>query len=560
VPERRAGNPVGRRMNFLIPAAWSWLGLAVPVIALYLIRQQLERRRVSTLLFWDQLPSQAANSALWRTLRRWLSLLLQLVFLLLVTFALTRPLAPWQTASPSRVVYILDPSASMSAKDGDGRRWDRALERLDAELRQLRAFDRAAILQAGDPPVVLSGWTSSRRVLLDALRLAEPGTTSVSLRPALELAASLQATEPGATVRVLTDGVWEEADEVPPGVDRLIVGTAGENLGVTHFSARRSLVAPDEVRLAVEVRSGFTQPVEGTLEISRGDALVDVQSLRLEPSVPWRREWDVRGEGDTTFAARLTGFPPDLLGVDDEAFVRIDPLPRAKVLVVGEENPYVEAALNALPMVDWARVETVTGYPDPEALYVFYRALPPPDFDRARLILIDPPESGFWGRRDGDLPDPLISDVARESVLMRNTGFDKVAVRGAAKWLPADGATTLADSFGNPVVFGQWDERNRWVVVGFDLAGSDWVLRTAFPIFLGNAIESLRPARSLAPSSAPGPGETALAVTAADAASDSAAAVPSGWVLSFPLWWWALLLACGWLVAEWWTYTRRITE
>ena len=36
-------------MNFLFPAAWGWLGLALPIIALYLIRTRLERRSISTL-------------------------------------------------------------------------------------------------------------------------------------------------------------------------------------------------------------------------------------------------------------------------------------------------------------------------------------------------------------------------------------------------------------------------------------------------------------------------------------------------------------------------------
>jgi hypothetical protein len=547
-------------MNFLFPAAWGWLGLALPVIALYLIRQQLERRRVSTLLFWDQLPAQATNSALWRKLRRWLSLLLQLVFLALVTFALARPLAPWQTATPVRVVYVLDPSASMSAKDGEVTRWATALERVGAEVDQMRAFDRAAILLATDPPEVLAGWTSSRRTLREALARARPAATAGSLRPALTLAENLRSTEPGAVIRIFTDGVWEEAAEVPDGVGRVMVGTPQPNLGVTHFSARRSFVAPDEVRLAIEVRSAFPGPVEGTLEVLRGDALLDVQSLRLDPGVPWRREWDVRAAGGEKFSARLTGFPADALALDDQGEVAVEALPRTRIILVSEPNPYLEAALNALPLVDWARVESLSGYPDPEALYVFHRTVPPPDFDRARLILVDPPADGFWGQRTGDITEPLISEVAKDTPLMRHAGFAHVALEQAGKWKPAPGADVLADSFGDPVVFGQWDDRAHWVVLAFGLTGSDLVLRTAFPIFLGNAVESLRPARTVAPSTVPGPGETALAVTAGESPDNTETAVGARWGFSFPLWWWALLLGCAWLVGEWWLLTRRVTE
>ena len=61
-------------MSFLFPTAWALLALGLPIIAFYLIRTRLERRGVSTLLFWEQIKTQSYNSALWRKLRRWLSL------------------------------------------------------------------------------------------------------------------------------------------------------------------------------------------------------------------------------------------------------------------------------------------------------------------------------------------------------------------------------------------------------------------------------------------------------------------------------------------------------
>ncbi len=143
-------------MNFLSPLAWGWLGLALPIIALYLIRTQLERRSVSTLLFWEQIPTQSYNSALWRRLRRWLSLLLQLLFLTLIVLALTDPLAPWQSSQPSRTVFVLDPTASMTAKE-NGRH---ALASLSGSTLATRRTDAARstappILVATDPPQVL---------------------------------------------------------------------------------------------------------------------------------------------------------------------------------------------------------------------------------------------------------------------------------------------------------------------------------------------------------------------------------------------------------------------
>lgn len=547
-------------MNFLFPAAWGWLGLALPIIALYLIRTQLERRTVSTLLFWEQIKTQSYNSALWRKLRRWLSLLLQLLFLALVAFALTQPLAPWQTAQPARIVFVLDPSASMSAKDGGKTRWEQAVAGLEQRIRQMRTFDRAAILLATDSPQVLSGWTASRRTLLEALAQARPSAGQVSLRPALALAENLQATQPNASVQLLTDGVWKVAAEVPEGVEVVWFGQAEPNVGVTQFSARRSFSAPGEVRVAIEVVSRAKERLEGTVELTRGEQLVDVQAVALEPGGQWQREWDIRAEGAEEFQAKLTGFPADALAMDDTARVKIDAVHAVRVVLVSGPNPYLEAALGSLPLVEWARVETLAGFPDPGALYVFNKTAPPQGFEGANSLLINPPLAGFWGKPAGAVERPLVSEVAKDQSLMRHTGFANVSLDAAAKWEKPAVAQVFAESFGEPLIYGQWDDRHRWALLAFDLEGSDFVLRTAFPILLGNAVESLRPSKSVAASTAPGRVESALEPAAKEGRAVTAAPGGSAWWFAFPLWWWALAAACLWLVGEWWLYTRRVTE
>ena len=71
-------------MTFLWPLAWGLSALAIPVIGFYLIRTRLQRKQVSTFLFWNPLTAQVYNHSLWRKLRHWISLMLQLLFLFLL--------------------------------------------------------------------------------------------------------------------------------------------------------------------------------------------------------------------------------------------------------------------------------------------------------------------------------------------------------------------------------------------------------------------------------------------------------------------------------------------
>ncbi len=549
-------------MNFLFPAAWSWLGLALPIVALYLIRTRLERRSVSTLLFWEQIPTQSYNSALWRKLRRWLSLLLQLLFLLLVTFALTDPLASWQTAQPARIVFVLDPTASMQAREGKETRWQIALDQLGQRVRRMRAFDSAAILVATDPPQVLSGWTSGKRSLLDALAKAAPAGGSGSLRPALTLARNLQSTQPNSSIMVFTDGVWKSADDAQAGASYAWIGEEQPNTGITHLSARRSFASPDEIRISGEITYHGKQPANGTAELQRNGRLVDIQTISLKPGEVWTHDWNIRAKDVSQFALKLAGFPADALPEDDSATVSVEAVAPVKVVLVSPPNPYLEAALNSLPLIEWARVESISGYPDPTALYIFNRTAPPKDFESANAILINPPSAGFWGTPNGAVDRPLVSESSKDHPLLLHTGFENIALDAATKWTKPPGADVFADSFGDPLLYGRWDDKAHWALLAFNLDGSDLVLRTAFPILLGNAAAALRPARDYSPSTAPGRAESALVRTAPkDLVDKQSAPQPAGgWWLAFPPWWWAIFAACIWLVGEWWLYNRRITE
>ena len=94
-----------------------WALLAVPIVLLFILRVRLRRKPVATLLFWDQLLKEHPPRAWWRRLRNLLALLFQLAFLALVVGALVDPLWAWQKKEARHVVYVIDNSASMSARD-----------------------------------------------------------------------------------------------------------------------------------------------------------------------------------------------------------------------------------------------------------------------------------------------------------------------------------------------------------------------------------------------------------------------------------------------------------
>ncbi|HRJ73340.1 MAG TPA: BatA and WFA domain-containing protein [Terrimicrobiaceae bacterium] len=547
-------------MNFLLPAAL-WLGaLAAPIIALYLLKSRQRRRSVSTLLFWEQIKPRVENSPLWRKLRRWISLAIQLLILGLVIAALARPAFEWEQSSARHVVAVIDPSASMQADHPLPSRWENARTGLLRAIDRLRPNDEMAILTAEDPPRILSGWSSSQRLLRDALKPAAPLPTGTNPAAAFLLAKELVATRDTAAIEIFSDSVWPAGGGTKPDPDTVIRGidpTPASNAGITHFAVRRSPVTPGDWQLDAEIES--PQAFSGTLEVSRDGQPMDVVEVHAGPGSPWGKAWRGNAESGSSFSAALRPGNGDMLAADNRAGCELRALDPLRVILTGSEDPYLTALFGAVPLVEWV---VMPKFPDPvpediDLIIAGDGALPdaPP---AVPVLLVNPSRDGFWGKRTGQLSDAPLTEIAETSPLLRHAALAQVAVTGATQWTPPDGAEVLVSSLGHPLLFGQWDRNPRWLVIGFTPANSDLPLRTAFPVLIGNLLQSLRedPAGLQGAAVLPGPTETLLAPTvAASSEPERHSTLPN-----VPGWWLALLAGLVILTAEWFTYNRRITD
>lgn len=602
-------------MSFLWPMAWALGLLALPVIAFYLIRTRLERKPVSAFLFWEHLTTQVYNASLWRRLRRWVSLALQLLFLLLLIFAISQPLASWQSAKPASIIVVLDASVSMTAADVPPNRWSEAVKIAQRRIAQMRFFDEALLIEAGETPRVLRGWSRNKRALGRALLTAKPSANTCDIRPALTLAHHLADQRKEHEIVLISDGVWDEppAETAMAGVQTRLVGKTPVNIGISLFTARRSPATPGEYQVIARVVG--TGAASAELELRRNGALIDVQPIQLEPGKPWQRTWDGSGSENIRFEAKvsITGAtgstadtdananarsntnantPRDDLAADNRATARLGALRPVPIEVVAPPQPFLAAALDSLPLAALHRTWPVSDLQkklesgtlsaaDANKLYIFHHAVPPPGFHPRAMLVIEPEGDGFWGKSNGILESALVSESQKDEPIMRFVSFDNVRLQKATDFTPAPGATVFAESFGKPLIFGRWNPgRNgnggaaailtdpQWLVLSFGLEDSDLVFRTAFPILIGNLVQSLQPDETDGAGMLPGAVESRLASTlpappdaaAGQGATQAQAHASLSWWSGFPFWWWALLIGLGWLLLEWWLYSRRITE
>ena len=300
-------------MSFGAPLAFWLFALAAPIIGFYLMRARVRRRPVTSLLFWDQLMTQARTSPLWRQLRRWLSLLLQLLLLALIVLALGRPILDWQTEKRRPIALTLDPSISMQATvPGGASPWEKSIQTAKRMVGQMRFFDEMTLILAGSPPEVISPWSRNKRALKDALDQLKPSAVEVDPHDGIRLALNLanRGDTPGKTI-VLTDGVWNRPapEDWATKVEWVWMNDESiQNIGITKFASRRSLRSSEELAIFVEVLSSSqsdnpdsktsvtskSNPVE--IELYRDESLIDVVPVEwsegdIDNSRPWRKEW-----------------------------------------------------------------------------------------------------------------------------------------------------------------------------------------------------------------------------------------------------------------------------
>ena len=111
-------------MSFLGPIslsmfAWFAIGAGVLAVSAYIIKMRRRRFEVPFSRLWQRVLEQKDANALWKQLKRLISLLLMLLILGVLMLAALDPTLGAVDRKARSVVILLDASASMKTMDGD---------------------------------------------------------------------------------------------------------------------------------------------------------------------------------------------------------------------------------------------------------------------------------------------------------------------------------------------------------------------------------------------------------------------------------------------------------
>lgn len=496
------------------------------LFALYLLRQRRRRLEVPFARLWQKVLHRSEATTLWHRLKRWLSLLLQLLLLALLVLSLGDPRLA-ASKQGRTMVFLIDASASMQALSDPGGRTRLDLARDEARrlIRDLAGDDVAVVVSLDGQPAPQGGLSSDERDLLAQVEAVSAKDGPADLPRALRLCADLLAGRDNPQVVLISDGGFDDAtlavlaaERRAPALARLDLRYApvgapppgAGNVAITAFSVRRYRHNRLSYEVLLELRSFPAAqkgqkgepgtPTKVKLELQQEGETVDVQELSLAPGERVQRLYpDLAGSG-VHLEARIRPAGPDLLPLDDRAYAVLPQRRRQRALLVTRGNLYVEGALLAASAGDENGFQ-VSKLPPPAyapaqaAGYdaVIFDDFTPPDPPAAHALYLNPQGEASPFPIAGTLPAPLVTERAKDHPVMRWINLKDLNASRASVFRLAPGDVALSGMLGKAILVAGTRQvagaPRRVVALGLDIKQSDLPLRPALPLLLINTLD-----------------------------------------------------------------------
>ena len=525
-------------MKFLGPIAlstWAYVavGAAALAVSAYIIKMRRRRFEVPFSQLWKRVLEQKDANALWKQLKRLISLLFVLAILALVLFAALDPTLGVSDRKARSVVILLDASASMKTMDGDK---DGKQSRIDVAKQKAKHLvdgmgggDVAMVMKVDGQATPMSRFSNDGPMLDKKIEDIQATDTPADLPRALGAAADALRDRQNPLIVIVSDGAfpeqqlgqvsWDPAqtnktnlaavDLSNIDVRYLPVGHRSDNVGIVAFNVRRYIANKAAYEVYIEIQNFGQEPAHRQLTLYNGDTAVDVKDLALAPGQRVRQIYPkLPGGEDNKLRASLRPVAgpggSDAFPLDDTAFALLPARKKQKVLMVTQDNLFLEGALLVYENVDPLKVspaeyEAKPSLADGMDVVIFDdvtpEVVPPPP---TSLLYFHPtgPHSPI-ALAPGEVDKPHITEIDEGHPVMRWVTMSDVYVDKSNAFLPdaKKGEQTIAYSVRDSIVAAKRDGRRKIVAFGFSLpagnrdSATDLPMRVAFPMLLVNALD-----------------------------------------------------------------------
>ncbi|MFP4661110.1 MAG: vWA domain-containing protein [Halanaerobiales bacterium] len=506
-------------MNFLY-LSYSYLYLTAGFIVLfYFLKGIKKQNRVSSLLFWKDLYKEKSTFSFKLKFSPDLLFFLQLLILLLIVTALLQPVSIREVALDSRIILILDQSASMQAEDLVRDRFSIAIDKAVNRIISLSDDAEIALIAAGKNPELLHDFTREHDRVINTLERLQAQDIEINLSPALDMAEALYQEDNQAKIELYSDGSFHQESVISRITDNsanlelIQIGSSIGNIGITGFDIRNKSSRPGEYEIFLKVANLTEERVIVPISIRSSNTYLDIDSagqiiddtISMDPGET--RDLSYALEFNQLSFLQISLEIEDSYSLDNSclAVVGKELETDYNVMLISEGNYFLERSLEVIPGINLTVQRPPGNRRDGMDLVIFDNYLPTnTDYNGNSLYIgVKPPWVNERLERIEGSSNVTYWD--RTSSIFRFVNFQGLQIRdyltinreitGESNNLSGDlsGVDTLISTPEGPVMLALKEAEKRSIFMGINIQQSNMPLQPGFPLFISNLISWYNP-------------------------------------------------------------------
>ena len=482
----------------------AFLAFVPGIVLLYLLKQKVREKRIPALNLWREAYETMQAATPWERFRHHLLMYIQILALLLLVAGLLMPYLQRKGGDTAHVVLCIDCSGSMSGiYNGEQTKLDVAKQQAIKYVNQLKQGTKVTLITGGDLAKILASESTDHGKIIHAIKNIDATDAAGDLQPTVRMILPMIKQWGDYHMMGFTDS---DVDLENLEADIVDLSVSGSNVGISWLHHEM------EENGSVTVQAGINNYGSGDfttdVELHLSEDLYDVQTVSVQ-----------EGEMQTVTFRELSGsqflklyesggyFKADIvagdcLAADNEAYELLGGVQERHVLLVTEQNSFLERALSLGDSVTLEKTTSVKNI-DPDKSYdfiVYDGMLPTKWYHDENIMLVNPPGDV---KLNGDIIAEKNKGIKNATLqIPQNTlteGLDSFATacsKGVTYQLPQWSYSFINYGEDSVGYFGTLDGRSV-AVIGFDLHDSDLPLQMEFPILVQGILEQGEQAGSL---------------------------------------------------------------
>lgn len=266
-------------MQFLNPAAFYLLGAIPIVVFLHFLKLRRYTYLVPSIMHWLSTDEDRRANVPFQRLRHLLLPLLQVLFLLLLTCSVARPIVRRPGFIPGKAILIVDNSASMLSEEMGQSRLTLAKAAASEQVAQISVGGGIMLMTTQGPDTYIQqAFTTDIAQLQYAIENITPTHTPRNLRPVFD-AVTRYTDSPQDQVFFISD-TFENLPDLPLPLHKIAVGADAANIGIVLFSVAR---VQDQYEVLVGIQNFTQTPREFNVQLAVENSPLDDRTIAIPP-------------------------------------------------------------------------------------------------------------------------------------------------------------------------------------------------------------------------------------------------------------------------------------